>query len=71
MSNSFIIELDEEAVGLIVREGGAYAFHAVNPAFSALEGHLYPDALTAERAARRHHRRASAAAAAARVGLAA
>lgn len=53
MFNSYLVEVKDNPVGILVREGQAYAFHAVDPSVGDLEGLTFPDAYAAERAARR------------------
>lgn len=53
MNNGYVIEIDDVAVGLLVREGSAFAFHAVEPAWRPLEGRVFAGPHTAEREARR------------------
>jgi hypothetical protein len=60
MFDNYLIELGERAVGILIRTGEAFRFHAVEPAFLALEGVTFPDAFAAERAALRVARRRKA-----------
>ncbi|TBW40351.1 hypothetical protein EYW49_03980 [Siculibacillus lacustris] len=53
MSFNYLIEIDEIDTGILVREGGAYAFHAVDARVQALDGAVFPSAPAAERAVRR------------------
>lgn len=53
MFNSYLVEVKDVPVGILVREGQAYAFHAVDPSVRDLEGLVFPDAFAAERAARK------------------
>jgi hypothetical protein len=57
MFDRYIIEIDERAAGILTRAGQAFAFHAVAPLFQVLDGATFPDAFSAERAARRLVRR--------------
>lgn len=49
--SSYVIEVEDEAVGLVVRDGAGMVFHAAHPKVSALHGQLFPDARDAVRAA--------------------
>ena len=53
MFDSYLVEVQDRAAGILIRSGAAYAFHSVEKPFAALEGMIFPDAPTAERAARR------------------
>jgi hypothetical protein len=59
--DNYIIEIDDEAAGILVRTGRNFAFHALERTFEALEGMIFPDAIAAERAVRiaRRHRMAA------------
>lgn len=57
MFDSYVIEIDDVEAGLLIRDGGSYAFHAVAPRFRAFEGARFPDPWSAERALRRHAER--------------
>lgn len=54
MSDSYIIEVNSQAAGIVVRntEGG-YCFFASSQQFDALEGRVFRNAREAEHAARR------------------
>jgi hypothetical protein len=52
-SNSYLVEVRNTPVGILIWEGGSYAFHALDPAVDELEGYRFSDAFAAERAARR------------------
>lgn len=56
MSKSYVIEVGDDQVGIILREDGEqnYQFHAAHAHYAALEGRLFPNALLAERAAIAH-----------------
>jgi len=56
MFDNYIIEIDDEAAGILIRSGRTFAFHALDGAFSPLEGRMFADAIAAERAARRVRR---------------
>lgn len=53
MFDSYLIEIDDCEAGLLLREGGAFAFHAVSPRYRAFEGAVFNDPWSAERALRR------------------
>ena len=57
MFDNYIVEIDDRAVGVIVRAGRAFSFHAVEAAYAPLEGAAFPDAYAAERAARKLSRK--------------
>lgn len=58
MTNAYVIEIDEEAVGLVVREpencrrGQGYRFYASAKGFQALEGKIFSNPQSAWRSAR-------------------
>ena len=52
MRNAYIIEIDDEAVGIAARDDGGFRFHAALQAFSGLDGQLFPSLKEATRAAR-------------------
>ena len=52
MSLAFVIEIDSHAVGLVVRDGALYRFHASVGALSCLEGQSFRSPQDAERAIR-------------------
>jgi len=54
MSDSYIIEIHEEAAGIVIRDRGGFRFFSADAEFSALDGHLFRDARAAEQAARRY-----------------
>jgi hypothetical protein len=54
--DNYLIEVDDKAAGILVRTGGAFAFHALEGSFATLEGALFADAVAAERAVRRVQR---------------
>ena len=56
MSDNYIIEVQSEAAGVIVRDGRRYRFFAAGHRFNALEGSLYRNPNEAERAAVQHFR---------------
>lgn len=53
MFSNYLVEVRDNPVGILIREGDAYAFHALDPAVGDLEGLRFPDAYAAEKAARR------------------
>lgn len=59
MSQAYIIEVANNAVGVVVRQQGdtAFHFHSASPHFHALDGRTYDTPLAAERAALAHHAR--------------
>ena len=51
--DSYVIELEEEALGLAVSENdGGVTYHAVHPATLGLHGRTFADTVEAARAAR-------------------
>jgi hypothetical protein len=54
MSENYIIEVDETAVGLVVGDRGGFRFFSADSAFAGLDGHLFRNPQAAERAAARH-----------------
>ena len=53
MPDSYIIEVNSQTVGIVVRSSGGYCFFASSPRLSRLEGQLFRNAREAERAARK------------------
>jgi hypothetical protein len=53
MFDSYVLEIDDVEVGLLLRDDASYVFHAVAARFRAFEGARFPDPWTAERALRR------------------
>ncbi|MQT14173.1 hypothetical protein [Segnochrobactrum spirostomi] len=51
--NHYLVEIDDNPAGILIRTGSEFAFHAVGAKFAPLEGATFPDAVAAERAARR------------------
>lgn len=53
MSDAFIIEVADEAAGIVVRQGGekSYRFHASLPRYFPLDGKIFSAPRDAERAA--------------------
>jgi hypothetical protein len=54
--DNYIIEIDDQAAGILIRSGRSFAFHALEGAFATLEGQIFTDAVAAERAARKIRR---------------
>ena len=52
MSQNYIIEVHEQAAGIVVRDGPKYRFFAATHAFNPLEGRLFKNPREAERAVR-------------------
>jgi hypothetical protein len=50
MRNAYIIEIQDEAVGIAAREGRGFRFHAAAHAFQQLDGRLFPSLQQANRA---------------------
>lgn len=53
MSDTYIIEVSNQAAGIVIRDRGGYRFFAASHRFNALEGQLFRNARDAERAALR------------------
>lgn len=53
MAKSYIIEVDTQTAGIVVRTPEGYRFFASSHRFNPLEGRLFRNAREAERAARR------------------
>ena len=53
MSDTYIIEVSSQAVGIVVRNPGGFRFFAATHRFNPLEGQLFRSARDAERAATR------------------
>jgi hypothetical protein len=51
MSDNYIIEVDSEAAGIVVRNPDGYRFFAACDRFNRLEGQLFRNPRDAERAA--------------------
>ncbi|SMF77550.1 hypothetical protein SAMN06265365_13847 [Tistlia consotensis] len=53
MSQSYVIEIDDESVGLVVRAGDErrFVFHAASSRFGALDGARFATVRAAEKAA--------------------
>jgi len=57
--DSFLIEVEDEPVGIIVDEPAGMVFHAVHPAVVALHGRVFADTVEAARAAQHSLRKAA------------
>lgn len=53
MFDSYVIEIDDDEAGLLLRHGDGFVFHAVAPRWRAFEGHRFGGPGAAERALRR------------------
>jgi hypothetical protein len=53
MSDSYIIEVNSQTAGIVVRNPEGYRFFSSSHRFDRLEGHVFRNAREAERAARR------------------
>lgn len=53
MSDSYVIEVSSQTVGIVVRDVRGYQFFAASRRFDRLEGQIFRNAREAERAARR------------------
>lgn len=51
MSNAYVIEVDDEAAGIVVREGNRFRFLSSSRRFWSLDGEYYRSPRHAERAA--------------------
>ena len=54
MSQNYIIEVHEQAAGIVVRDGPKYRFFAATHAFNPLEGQLFKNPREAERAVKNY-----------------
>jgi len=54
MSQAYIIEVQSETAGIVVRNGQQFQFFSSNRRFDALEGRQFGSARAAEAAARDH-----------------
>jgi hypothetical protein len=52
MTDAFVIEVNDEAAGIIVKSGRDYLFYASHPRYAALEGSAFASPSKAELAAR-------------------
>jgi hypothetical protein len=53
VSDSYLVEIDDRAAGILVPSGSSFAFHSVSEPFAALEGREFPHVAAAEMAARK------------------
>jgi hypothetical protein len=53
-SSAFIIEVQSQAAGIVVRDGGVFRFHAATHAFNELDGRDFRSPGEAHKAAIRH-----------------
>ena len=60
MYHAYIIEVGEEAVGVVARDACGYRFYAAKNSFRSLEGRIFRSAESARSAALDLHRRAAA-----------
>ena len=51
MSDTYIIEVRQQAAGIVVRDPDGYRFFAASHRFNPMEGQLFANAREAERAA--------------------
>ena len=51
MSDTYIIEVSQQAAGIVVRDPDGYRFFAASHRFNPMEGQLFANAHEAERAA--------------------
>jgi hypothetical protein len=60
MSQSYIIELGDDQIGLVLRDSGEreFRFHAASPAYQPLDGQRFASAALAEKAARAYRAQA-------------
>jgi len=54
MSETYIIEVREEAAGIVVRDRGGFRFFSADSEFAALDGLLFRNPRAAELAANHH-----------------
>lgn len=56
MSSSYVIEVGDDQVGLVLRDAGDrdFQFHAAHAAYQSLDGQRFASAAHAEKAARAH-----------------
>ncbi len=55
MSDTYIIEVHSDAVGLVVRDRGGFRFFSSEASFASMDGHLFRNPRAAEEAATRHY----------------
>jgi hypothetical protein len=54
--DTYLIEIDDRAAGILTRLGQNFSFHAVDQSLAEMNGFCFPDAIAAERAVRRRLR---------------
>lgn len=59
MHDAYVIEIGEEAVGIVAREPRGFRFYAAKPSFRQLEGQIFDSAKKAQCAALDLRRRAA------------
>jgi hypothetical protein len=57
MFDTYLIEINDRAAGILTRIGQNFSFHAVDQALAEMNGFSFPDTIAAERAVRRRLRR--------------
>lgn len=60
MSNTYIIEVDSESAGIVVRDRAGFRFFSASRRFDSLDGKVFRSARDAERAAIRFAQREAA-----------
>jgi hypothetical protein len=55
--DTYLIEVDDRAAGILTRIGRNFSFHAVDQSLAEMNGFFFPDTIAAERAVRRRLRR--------------
>ncbi|ETR76867.1 hypothetical protein X566_03905 [Afipia sp. P52-10] len=60
MSDSYIIEVQSKAAGIVVRERGGFRFFAASDDFNRMEGQYFRSAREAEREALAHMKQGKA-----------
>lgn len=54
--DTYLIEIDDQAAGILTRTGHNFSFHAVDQSLAEMNGSFFPDTIAAERAVRRRLR---------------
>jgi len=54
MFDTYVIEINSDAAGLVVRDRGGFRFFSADASFAGLDGRLFRDPRAAEQAAIRH-----------------
>jgi hypothetical protein len=57
--NAYLIEIGKNPVAIVKRNGSFFTFHALQRGLQGMEGRIFPDVLSAEKAAIRFLRRNS------------